>query len=81
MTVTAQTAVDLQCDQCEEQALLRGQLARSIKLLVKAHVSHYAARMAGDPKVFELEANLDTADAEWKQARQSYLEHRKTHGC
>jgi len=81
MTVTAQTATDVQYDQCEEQALLRGQLARAIKLLVKAHVCHYTARMAGDPKMFELEANLDTADTKWKQARQSYMEHRKRHGC
>jgi len=81
MAVTAQTATDVQCDQCEEQVLLRGQLARSIKLLVKAHISHYTARMIGDPKVFELEAHLNSADADWKRARQSYLQHRKTHGC
>jgi len=81
MVVTAQTATDVQCTQCEEQVLLRGQLARSIRLLVEAHISHYTARMIGDPHVFELEAHLNTADAEWKRAQQFYLEHRKIHGC
>ena len=78
---TTQTAIDVQCDQCEEQLHLRSQLARAIKSLVKAHISHHTARMIGDPDVSHLEIILDTADADWKQARQSYLEHRKAHGC
>jgi len=75
---TTQTAIGVQCD---EQVHLRSQLAQAIKSLVKAHLSHYTARMLGDPKVSDLEIVLDAADAEWKQARQSYLEHRKEHGC
>lgn len=81
MSVTTQTAIDIQCDQCDEQVHLRGQLARAIKSLVKAHASHHAAQIIGDPEVSDLGANLDVADTKWKQARQSYLEHRKAHGC
>jgi hypothetical protein len=60
---------------------LRSQLAQTIKSLVKAHISHHTARMIGDPEVTHLEVVLDAANAQWKQARQSYLEHRKAHGC
>jgi hypothetical protein len=81
MSVTTQTAIDIQCDQCDEQVHLRGQLAQAIKSLVKAHVSHHTAQKIGDPAMSDLEANLDAADAVWKQARQYYLEHRKAHGC
>jgi len=81
MSVTTQTAIEVQCGQCEEQVYLRSQLARSIRSLVKAHVSHYTARMIGDPEVHDLEANLAIAEAEWKLSRQSYSEHRKEHGC
>jgi hypothetical protein len=78
---TTQTAIDVQCEQCGEQVYLRSQLAQSIKSLVKAHISHYTARMIGDPQLADLEVVLDTADAKWKQARRSYMDHRKEHGC
>lgn len=81
MAVTTQTAIDVSCGQCDEQVHLRAQLAKTIKLLVKAHVSHHTARMIGDPVAADLAANLNMADAEWKMARRSYLEHRKVHGC
>jgi hypothetical protein len=67
--------------QCDEKMYLRSQLAQTIKSLVKAHISYHAARMISDPEVAHLEVVLDAADAKWKQARQSYLEHRKAHGC
>jgi hypothetical protein len=78
MAAMTQTALDLQCD---ESVHLRAQLARAIKSLVKAHISHYTARMIGDPEVSHLEVVLDSANAEWKQASRSYSEHRKAHGC
>ncbi len=81
MAVTSQTAIDVSCGQCDEQVHLRAQVAHAIKSLVSAHVSHHAARVIGDPVASDLEANLNMADAEWKLARQSYLEHRKVHGC
>jgi len=81
MSVTTQTALEVQCDQCDEQVHLRSQLAQAIKALVKAHVSHHTARLIGDPHVSQLGGILDKADAEWKQARQCYLAHRKAHGC
>jgi len=81
MSVTTQTAIDVPCAQCDEQVYLRGQLARAIKSLVKAHVSHYTAWKIGDPEAHDLETNLETADAEWQLARESYIEHRKEHGC
>ncbi len=78
MAAMTRTALDVQCD---EQVHLRAQLARAIKSLVKAHLSQYTARMIGDPQVSGLEVVLHTADSEWKQARRSYIEHRKAHGC
>ena len=81
MSVTTQTAIEMQCSQCDKQVHLRGQLAQAIKSLVKAHASHYTARAIGDPEVHNLNAKLETADAEWKLAQQSYLTHRREHGC
>ena len=82
MSVTTQTAIEIQCDQCDEQVHLRGQLAQAIKLLVKAHASHHTARVIGDLARLALEANLNMADAEWKLARQSDVESiAEVHGC
>jgi hypothetical protein len=81
MSVSTQTAIDVPCSQCDEQVHLRAQTAQTIKSLVKAHVSHYSARVTGDPAASALKANLNIADTERKLARQPYLDHRKMHGC